>query len=140
MALYASVAENYSVEVPGEATVSTYEGQNHTSIQTEWGPGYYFISSTDVSALNIADTDLPRIFISSVNGMVEAEPGATVREAESVTIGGEPALTGIIDRPDDSSGMRFVVTAHNDVHYLILVDEFDDDRDENFISSFTFLD
>lgn len=137
---YTSEAEGYSIEAPGEGRVSTHEGQNHTSNQTEWGPGYYFVSSTDVSALAIPDTDLPRIFMSSVNGMVEAEPGATVRETESVTIDGEIALTGIIDRPGDSSGMRFVVTAHNDVHYLILVDEFDDGRDENFIASFAFLD
>jgi hypothetical protein len=136
--LYTSEAEGYSIEAPGEVHAETSEGQTLTQVQTLWGEGRYYVGTIDFSDYE-DEIDPDTVLERSADLMLQRAPGTTVRESEKVTFNGAPAIVGILDVPG-AGGTRFVVAFHNNVQYGILVYEFDDDRDENFIDSFTYLD
>ena len=139
--LYSSAAEGFSVEAPGEASTSSHDGNTdgggYTQIQTTWKDGLYVIVTIDFSEYGIEDADL--VLESSVDSMIAATEGAKLRESERVTFNGAPAIVGILDVPK-TPGLRFVVALHNETQYAIIAATFSDDRDEDFLASFEFLD
>lgn len=138
---YVSVAEGFSVEAPGAASLTsndgTTEGVDYTQNVTVWKDGLYVITTIDFSAYEIEDPEL--VLESSVSAMEEGMPGATIRESENTTFNGSPAIIGILDIPKQPA-LRFVVALHNGIQYALIVADFSNDRDENFIDSFRFLD
>ena len=141
--LYTSEEQGYSVEVPGEPTFSeqtvTPNGLTLTQKVTTWGGGSqgYAVMSTVIPEIPAAGID--KALDDSLAGAVAAMSGATLRESEKTTLAGEPAIVAVVVLPAGDT-LRCAITFHNNKQFALLVSEHEDDVDENFIASFTFLD
>lgn len=148
---YTSEAEGYSIVGPGEPTVvespGTSNGYDVMRIKTKWALGgegtfvAYFVGTADFSAMAAdgafdGDFDVDA-FLDDAVDRIAAQ--FTVHTREKTTLFGEPAVSGVLDF-GDGAPQRFLVVLHNNVQYMLTALETDDDIDETFIASFTFLD
>ena len=144
---YTSEAEGYSIVGPGEPTVvespGTSNGYDVMRIKTKWvlgGEGTfvaYFVGTADFSAMAADGTFDADAFLDEAVDRIASE--FTVLTSEKTTLAGEPAVSGVLDF-GDGAPQRFLVVVHNNVQYMLIALETDDDIDETFIASFTFLD
>jgi hypothetical protein len=140
--VYTSESEGFSVAAEGEPEVlsstTTAAGVTITEIQTIWTgtDNAFFVGTADLSAYQLNPDD---VIAGSVDGMVSSTPGATLRSSAKTTFLGETATSGVIDAPGGVA-LSFVSVIHKQRMYIIIASEVADDRDENFIASFKFLD
>ena len=137
---YTSEADGFSVTGPGTAqrseSTQTVEGVEITQSQTAWtdGGASFIVGS---AGLPDSDASIDEVLEGSLSGMTDAIAGSTVRESERITVHGEPAVAGVLDI-DGSPSYQFLIVLHNGRQFVLLANELDDSRDEDFLASFDF--
>ena len=134
--VYTSVDEGYSVAIEGEPQVGSSEDP-HT-VQSQWMIGTQTYGIFTVDLPDTTGLDIDAIRQSTLDGIVSAVAGSSLRESSVSTLDSEPANIGTIDLADEA--IRFAIAVHNDRAYVVMVTELDDTSDEDFVSSFVFTD
>jgi hypothetical protein len=140
---YVSETQGYSVIAPGTPQIARFKDTSGEPVlvqnQTIWnsaGNGF-FVGTVDFSDLDIGDVDA--VLDASAQSMLDTAPGSSMRSLEKATFQGEPAVAGIYDLKGGKA-QRFLVVLHKNIQYVLVTSVTDDDSDDTFFDSFTFLD
>jgi hypothetical protein len=144
---YTSSVFGFTVELPAKPEEVTQTQDigggleaTLTSATLESSTGNYIVSSAQFpDELEFDDAALETTLDNSVDGMVGAIPGGTLKSSESIDLDGESARAGVIEvagQPDQ----RFVVAFRDNVQYVLLTSGVSDGAHSAFVDSFAFGD
>ena len=153
--LYTSEAENYSVLAPGEPTQGEGRAGALLTTITHWTDDERFYSVSSTESADVPPSQRGLVLHELLIGALKEAPGvsesdlestavmeAFLTEPEQFTIAGDPALRFPLTVGEAAGSFHIVFAAHESGFYLLVFSDSDsdDDRDENFLDSFTYLD
>lgn len=144
---YTSPSFGYSIDFPGkpEEVSQTQDiggglEATLTSVTLESSSGNFLVSSAQFPKEIAFDAaDLETTLDNSVDGMIGAIPGGSLKSSESVELDGESARAGVVE-VDGQPDQRFVIAFRDNIQYVLISSGAKDAAHTAFVDSFAFGD